>query len=219
MTSQDTQGKISPGDTGRAILCEHLMALGRERAASHGLVGEEQEDCALGFLAHMLAQPAVLEATAASLSFQAWLCRCAENWVHNFLRQSRRVQRREVSWSDCSRADAWCVENTPCTPDHSPETVLLLAELRQRLLLAAAHCAPSQQELFVRHFLQERSLLDLAAASGRTPDALRHARRGLRYRLQVLLQQQGLDAAEACTYLMIQPRSPARRRACPEYDR
>jgi DNA-directed RNA polymerase specialized sigma24 family protein len=109
--------------------------------------------------------------------------------------------------SNCSCEDARCVENTPSAPDHSPEAALLLAELHRRLLLAAAQLVPSQQDLFVRHFLQGRSLTELALVLGRTPNALRRARWALRRRLCTLLARDHLDYVEACDYVCLFPLS------------
>ena len=186
-------------------LVYEIFTVARAQAVRRGLSFEDAEDCGMEFVAHMLrdeGRPAVLHAGMQQSYSAAWLRRCAANFAHNARRASLRRGRRERPWPQIAPAEgswpqAWDGPGGPATV----EADLLRGEFWQRIHAATAQLPPAARDLFTRHFVELASVQELAAASGRTPNAVRQALWALRRRLRALLEAQGLNEAEARDYL------------------
>lgn len=182
----------------REEFCRQVLEIGLAQARRAGLAGEAAQDCALGFVAHILLHQEGLPPGSPPVT-EAWLHRCAFNWAHNELRHTRRLRFHEALWADPTAAA------TPGAVSDSPETLLIRAELHARIAAVVARLLPGQRTLFVRHYHQGQAAAEIAAALGRTPNAVRQALWALRHRLRVLFEEAGLDEEESAQYLCAAP--------------
>lgn len=185
-------------------LCQHIIEVARSRAYRCNMRSDEAIDAANSFLLHVLERPEqFLRPGTHGLASEAWLFRCADNWVKNWKRHSRRQRRRELPLIQPSRDES--DSSLRELPGNEPaiDLRLIRAELRWRVRIAIILLPPSQQRLFLRYFVQGQSIEEIAHASHQKANAVRQALWALRNRMRTLLTQGGLDEAEAREYLQI----------------
>ena len=199
-------------------ICQHVIQVVSVRARRWGLSGEASEDCALEFVERMLLHddwrplhPAQASASSGSESgsrqyrvSEAWLRRCADNFVHNVRRRWERISRNEQPWPQWSALESIEAPGELPSQSESPEQALLRGEFEQRLYASVRQLTPAQQELFERHFLGDETVADLAATTGRSAHAVSQALLTIRKRLRGLLERQGIDELAAREYLHAQ---------------
>ena len=182
--------------------CLHVQVVARARALRLGMRAAAADDFAMDFLLGQLQKRrSQCRSVLAGISSEAWLCRCADNAARNALRRERRRRQHEVPWPErrCSNS-----VRRPCempSSDLLPDECVIQGELRQRIMAAVAQLPAPQQALYEQYYLQGASVQDLCIASGRKPNAIWQALWELRCRLRPLLEEQGLDEAEAREYL------------------
>ena len=184
--------------------CQRILQIVRSRAKRANLVEEDAEDCAMAFLLHLFLylQNHPADWSQAKMP-DAWLFKCADNWVMKASRSERRKRLREqpLVFETIFSDEDLCVLLEIHSPLPSPEASALHAELIHRILHSVASLAPVQQELFKRHFLEDETVGELAQDSDRTPNAIYQAIWSLRQRLSLLLDRAGLSRQEAWDYL------------------
>lgn len=179
-------------------LCERLCAAATRCALHAGMSRDQAEDSAQGFVVHALInRHRVLRVGTYGREADAWILRCADNWVKNSGRRLRREHHHAIPWPE------WTDEALECVPADipSPEFSTLHQELKERLAAAVAWLPVSQREIYICFFEQHQSIQQLATASRRTPNAVRQALWVLRRRLRAILTEQGFDEEEAMEYL------------------
>ena len=190
------------------FFCGWLLRLAARRARMAGLRGEDVEDCAAGFVCHIL--PACRGERFRSMPASgrtAWLIRCADNWAISEQRRAARIAATEAPWPTWAPlnpgfyGDREDVLYDPVGYASSAEAAVLRLELCGRVLDAVGRLQASQQRLFTARFLHGQSVQELAAATGRSPGAVRYALWVIRRRLCRLLEEGGLDEREIGEYL------------------
>ena len=106
--------------------------------------------------------------TASDLVFRAWLYRIARNLVHDFYRRS-------------GRESVPLTDTTPSS-DITPDDYVIQDEARQQLFEAIKQLTANQHEVVLLRFIEERSIAEVAALTGRSEGAVK------------LLQFRALDA-------------------------
>ena len=94
--------------------------------------------------------------------FSAWLYRIAHNLVANYHRDSSR--KREVSLED--HLDLH-------TPSDHPETVLVINQDNEALLVAIRKLTPDRQQLLILKYVEHLSNSDIAVIMGRSEGAIK----------------------------------------------
>lgn len=191
-------------------LLDNMLSLAMARAQRLGLPREECEDCAASFIEHLLQLPEDLIAATLSAPWaDAWLTRSADNWACNALKRHHGTVRRQADLDDESIAG----QSNPCATVATPAALVLRDELHSRLLAAAFALEPAQQDLFIRRFLLEESIEDIAIATGRSRDAIRQALTAVRRQVRKRLLAAGIDETEARQYVaeLLKPLQPASR--------
>lgn len=178
-----------PTEVLREALCGKMLDLVTRIGIKNGVNYDDLEDCALSFVEHML--PKAGNDLHHMPPPEAWLYRCAENWVRNELRRKRRRQRWE---SPCLLEEA----SSFIADDYLP--TLLRQEFFDRLSLGVALLSSANQRLFINFYLLDYSCQEIAEATGRTENATRQALWALRVRLRRILEKQGLSETEAGDY-------------------
>ena len=164
-------------------------------ALKAGLAREDGEDCALTFVQHVFDNPRFQRLDFSHQEAERYLRRCARNWVWDFCRQLARRKRRERAYSELNLSEE------TADPSVCVETRFLRYELYKRIVQSVQQLTPPQQALFQQRMLQSLSIQEIAARQKRTPHAIEQALYTLRCRLRILLLEQGMDEAEARSYL------------------
>jgi RNA polymerase sigma factor (sigma-70 family) len=183
--------------------CRRVLAVAHARAIYRGIVGEEADDCAMAFLLHLLLRPHRPPGPAALFLSEAWLVRCADNWIRNAVRHRNYHRHIEVSWTTLNAEEQEGDNAGLFAGEDTPEDQTLRSELLHRLCGVVRQLTPSQRELFLRHFLAEESAVEIARKTGKRAGTVRQALLALRRHLQSLLHQAGMDEAETHEYLML----------------
>lgn len=176
-------------------LCGRALVIGRTSAFRLGLEGEDAEDCALGFVQHVLGWYHRADChTRQRVASDAWLACCAANWARNVLRARRRRLWREVSLSEPA------LEQTPSV---SPQAGSLFVPLLQQELLARIYfpltlLSPTQAALLPTI---HTAVPPLHVTVFATPNARRQAVWRVRRKVRSLLTEEGLCEEEARDYL------------------
>jgi DNA-directed RNA polymerase specialized sigma24 family protein len=174
--------------------CDQLWFIGRLCAEKYGYYGEAADDCAQGFVVHMLdlhRRSPWLEPQKTGSSF--WLFTCSHNFVKNVFRKDLYFQAHE-----CPLQPSF--GNLP-THEPSPYNRMLRRELYERLVAPVSHLTSRQQTLFVGYFLREESVETLARSLHQHPNTTRQALWAMRHRLCHLLEESQMDWAEIQDYL------------------
>jgi DNA-directed RNA polymerase specialized sigma24 family protein len=190
-------------------LCAWILSLTARRARRLGLSGEEAEDCALGFVGHVLpyCRADAFRAMPAAHR-RAWLIRCADNWAVSELRRLFRQAGCETPWPEVkeeetggsygSRLDFEAPDKAP-----SPEATALRAELCERVLHAFSRLRRAHQEVLQARLVGGTPLGAFARAQGRSAGSVRFAFWAARLKLREALERGGLDEREAEEYLSV----------------
>lgn len=96
-------------------------------------------------------------------AFVAWLCRIAERRIHDLIDHFAAARRRTPvapsPWTD--------IATRLCAAGTSPGSAAARDDERQRLEAALLGLADDEREVVLLHFFEDRSLRDIAAATGR----------------------------------------------------
>ena len=177
------------------------------RHACRRLRCAELEDCTIEFAEHMLLHYGEeLECRQGGPRFEAWLDRCARNYVEDYCRRQARRSRREIAWpeqEDESGVSAhWetALAAAPC------DASVLRGECQRRVMQAIQRLAPKSRALFLRHHLHGETLTELAHATGNTPDAVRMTVSRACKQVRATLEWQGMTDNDADEYLAVMRR-------------
>jgi RNA polymerase sigma factor (sigma-70 family) len=172
-----------------------VFTIAHARAGRYGLSREDVEDCTQEFLLRVLTTPDRYlhpDPNGVSGYMGAWLSSCAENWVRDYRRRRIAVERREASWPEQQNADGEPPRSLDF-PDGglSPVQHLLQDEFWQVLAGALARLEPIQRSCFLAFYLHDRSIAQIAAASGRSPNAIKLILSRTRRQIMHLLERRG----------------------------
>jgi RNA polymerase sigma factor (sigma-70 family) len=174
------------------IYCRQVLAIGIRQARRQGLGEQESEDCAMELVIRMLqtfrAQNRIPVSGPAG---RAWLQLCARNHVLNYFRGWIRHGRRSLPLADASKI------SLPCDQDGVPllEESWDHEEFWRRIREALGRMQAVPAEMLIERYCQEMDVKEIAAACGRTPEAIRQSLHSSRKRLRKLLE--GAGATEA----------------------
>jgi RNA polymerase sigma factor (sigma-70 family) len=132
------------------------------------------------------------------------LQKCARNAVVSVARRRASVTAHEAEWPSYwhDRAD---VPAEVADGSAGPEQRMLRAQLWETMVQAIGELKPGQRRLLVAHYLEGRSIQELAAEDGRSPNAAEQALHRALVRLRGILARHGVDESEARSYLFPPP--------------
>lgn len=179
-----------PSSPGRAEVDKKIHAVGLAYASRMGLRHDEAQDCAVEFLEHIFKRNQPIPSSA-------WLHRCAHNFACNYVRALARRRAKEQTWSERYADNAEQQRDSHAAPTPGPKTLFLQKELWEQVVGAVRQLTPTQQALFIRYYLRNYSIRDLATRTGRTPHAIEESLSNIRKRLNQILQKQGWTEQDA----------------------
>ena len=149
----------------------------------------------------------VLRAHQKQAGFDCWVQRCAHNHAQDYRRRLTATHKRETRpcWQDKDTDQESPREQASNASD--AHVLVTRCEVRQHILKAANHLTPLSRELFLAHFLSDRSWTEIALATGRTPDAIRITVGRAAKQIRVTLTQQGVTEQDAEDYLALMERA------------
>jgi RNA polymerase sigma factor (sigma-70 family) len=170
------------------------LAVGRTGARIAGLQGEDIEDSAAAFVAHLWEKRGQLaQATIPAEKEGAFLKRCAYRFAISWARRERRNP--VLTTDDMTLLDT--VQVNPC------EQSTLQAELYRVVGERVACLAPHQQALFIRCYLHGEEREQVAQETGDSTNAVKKAAQRARARLRSLLKQAGWSEPALREYLRV----------------
>jgi RNA polymerase sigma-70 factor, ECF subfamily len=156
-----------------------LCATYRGRIYRYALLSLRDPD-----LAESVTQDCFLKAYKARNEFRGdcsvatWLTRIATNLIRDYTR-SRKFQFWKAASS--TAVDAWALADRLRSPEHSPETFLMLKEELQQLWDTVATLPGKQRSVFLLRFVEEMDVLEVATAMGLQVGTVKsHLHRALR---------------------------------------
>lgn len=165
---------------------------------------DDVEDCVLEFVEMMmLRRNKALTNQAHNDHFDSWLNDCAHNHVESFRRRCRTVCKHETQWPLCEEEEGARIVQESIGHEATVDTNLLGDEVRQRIMKAAAQLTSNSREIFLKHFFNEETLLELAVTTGRTPDAIGKVCKRACITIHATLLRQGMMEEDARDYIYI----------------
>ncbi len=173
-----------------------ILEIVRMRAAQFGVTQDSLDDCAIEFAECMWKGTAsrTLQPDDAC-SGDKWLRACARNHVVSYLRKRARLTGNEVALIDA------VLECNASNSADDPEASALIAEIDNLLLLAIDALTPQQAEVVAARNIDSKSVNEIAAATGRSPDAVSKLLARSRIRLRRWLEVRGLAEEDIPEYL------------------
>lgn len=214
-------------------LCRKAFLAARKQASHYDLRREDAEDATFGFILHLLALlrsgclPGVIEQViyleCLTLSqeelLERWLTSCAINWIKNVCLGLRRRLQHEQCFTDIVYDLFAGSEDIPLSQgifltfgasplsvkSNSSEVILIRVELIHRFwqAVAVARLKPRQWFLLQEYYFGETTIAQIAATSDKPSNTVRQELFALRRRLQISLEDEGINATESAAYLAI----------------
>lgn len=193
---------------------QRLATQGRLEARRCGATGEDVEDFLLEYLLGCWRSP--------NPDNVAYTCVCGANRARTFLRQERLWKRRHVLTEPTQIQSLFEIGTTApvstgtatdnrqrlispivltAEPTLTPETILLLHELRDRLLSLFTELTALQQRVLCLRLIDGLSFSEVAEQTGQSTTAARMAFRSGQRKLGRLLEESDFPCGEACEYL------------------
>jgi RNA polymerase sigma factor (sigma-70 family) len=169
-----------------------ILTVGRLGARMAGVQGEDTEDCAAAFIAHVWQKRGQIAAVQVPREKEkAFLRRCAYRFA--------------ISWARRERRNPVLVTDDMGMLDGAVTDVCEAAALRDELWRIVQEqltdLAPHQQVSFLRCYVHEEERETVATEWGCTANAVKKVAQRARARLQVLLSQSGLSESLLREYL------------------
>jgi DNA-directed RNA polymerase specialized sigma24 family protein len=193
MRTQKKCGNVSPmqGDWSSTHVAA-MLTIGRQGARSAGVEGEDAEDCAAAFVAHLWQKRARIAATQIPVEKEgAFLRRCAYRFAISW---ARTMRNHPVIVTDDMRVLDSTVPNLCQQTVFQREFYTIIGERIGRM-------AVQQQTLFMRCYVGEEERTVVARELNSSESAIRKAAQRARGHLQTLLQQSGWGENNLREYL------------------
>ena len=173
-----------------------------QRYATQHLTPADAEDCAIAFVEKMVVEPPpLLEQHQRNPDFAAWQNICARNHVRDFCRRQRRIRQQETEWPQQENEDGAIADSEFPDTHISPCAQAIGGELSRRIAAASAELKPEAYALLRQHYLEKQTFVELAEATGLSPDAVRMMVQRARKHLHKTLQRQGMTEEDVNEYL------------------
>ena len=172
-----------------ANLCKWLYDAGVESAKRKGARTQDLDDYGLGFTTHMLTKIGidVLLVRLSEPGEDAWLGRCADNYVIDLLRrQSRETDHKQEDFLQPGKEEEDDSINNLSDDEPSPEILALRHEFLDELRELPG-LTEKQRAILIGYFLFDENKEALAASLGTTVHAIEQQISNLRKRLPKLL--------------------------------
>ena len=216
-TAHSRRPDVGPvvGSTGTSAadqFCCLAFAVGRDQARRAGARYDGLDDCGLDFVVHVVDGLRRRRQPESQVS-RSWLEVCAANWALNECRSTRRRLWHErvmtdvdvLAGADDSLSSADRIEGIAVRgvgpAESEAEQLVLRGELCAYVDAALSLLTRSQYELWLMFYVDERSVEEIASATGRTPHAVNQALYTLRRRVRALLNDAGLTRRDLMEYL------------------
>ncbi len=172
---------------------QEIIRVVRAQAILHHVPTDELDDCVLDFLPGEVSRQGGDDLV--SLDDEA-LGKAAETWCRRWAYCSRTRRHRETQLY----GPDGCAESGPAgrlaSHERGPEELVQAADLSDRLLAPLSQLTAGQRRLFVRYYLDQAGLADLAEETGRSSHAIRQAIYAIRKRVKRIIECAGMDEGE-----------------------
>ncbi|HET6387064.1 MAG TPA: sigma-70 family RNA polymerase sigma factor [Armatimonadota bacterium] len=173
------------------VTLDRLIDTGERGCRCAGVSSGELDDCVSEFAT---AHRDLLAPDSPGCAL-AWLNRCAANFGRNFRRGEKRRNAIIADRPNDGAEDDELPEESLASEDPGPEEEIIRGEFQRVFVAAAESFSPERRELFRRYFLNGETAAEIAARTGQTPDAVRHAVGRLKLQLRRELARAGYSEA------------------------
>src|ERR1043166_8374208 len=178
---------------------DRVRQIAWDNAKNNGMESDYAEDFSQEFVSERLTEGyGGAELTSDEVQH---LAREADKQAKRYQYRRRRRRRQVVSLYDENGSLEGGPAGRLACHDPGPEELTLVADMMERLLLPLSEMTLSQQQLFVRRFLESARMVDLQEEMGRSANALYVAIHKIRKRFKQLLEGYRMSWEEIAEYL------------------